>query len=289
MVATIEYIEKVIDTFEKAAEASFATAGRVGTVVELATTNAEDVMITADLHGHRRHFNSIRRVADLSNRPGRHLILQEVCHGGPSYPNTGGCMSHMMLEDVAKLKVDYPERVHFILSNHELAELTDYPILKNQKMLNLMFRFGMQEMYGPATDKVREALMKFLRSCPIAVRIENGVFVCHTVPDKVDQRDWDSTILERQLVDEDLQENSDLFAMVWGRDFRQENADAFAKIVEAEVLIHGHEPAPEGFATPNSRQVILDCCGDTACYAVLKVGVDWTQAKVVEQIKHLST
>ena len=287
MVATIEYIEKVIDIFEKATEANYETAGREGTLVSLTPDLAEDVMITADLHGHRGHFNSIRRVADLANRPRRHLILQEVCHGGPCYPNSGGCMSHMMLEDVAKLKVEFPDRVHFLLSNHELAELTDYPILKNQKMLNLMFRFGMQEMYGAATDKVREAYLPFLRSCPLAVRIANGVFVCHTVPDRVDERGFDIGLLERQIVEEDLTENSDLFSLLWGRDYRPENAKAFAELVEAKVLIHGHEPAAGGFATPNEYQVILDCCGEKACYVVLPVGRDWTHQEVVSRIKAL--
>jgi hypothetical protein len=44
-------------------------------------------------------------------------------------------MSHRMLEDVARLKVRYPDRFHFILSNHELAELTEFPIMKSRKLL----------------------------------------------------------------------------------------------------------------------------------------------------------
>jgi hypothetical protein len=56
------------------------------------------------------------RLADLDRNPRRHLIMQEVCHGGPTYPD-GGCKSHRMLEDVARLKVRYPERFHFLLSN----------------------------------------------------------------------------------------------------------------------------------------------------------------------------
>ena len=51
-------------------------------------------MVTGDLHGHRRNFNLIRRIAASDNIPERHLVLQEVCHGGPTYPQNGGCMSH---------------------------------------------------------------------------------------------------------------------------------------------------------------------------------------------------
>ena len=97
-------------------------------------------------------------------------------------------MSHAMLEDVAGLKAKYPQRVHFILGNHELAELTDYPIQKNKQMLNLLFRLGLQQMYGPAADKVRDAFREFLRSCPLALRLPCGVFITHTLPENVDTR-----------------------------------------------------------------------------------------------------
>ena len=100
-------------------------------------------------------------------------------------------------------------------------------------------------------------------------------------------RGFDVDLLDRRLTEEDFREQSPLFSFVWGRDFRQQNADAFAKVVGAEVLIHGHEPAPEGFAVPNTRQVILDCQGEKASYAILPVGVPLTQQQVVELIKRL--
>lgn len=288
MVATIEYIERVIETFTKATRANTNLSTRHGNVVELTPETADEVMITADLHGHRPNFNKIRRIADLGSNPRRHLILQEVCHGGPTYPVSGGCMSHQMLEDVASLKVKFPEQVHFLLSNHELAEMTDYPIVKHGKMLNLMFRFGMQEMYGPAVNKVREAFVPFLRSLPLAVRVPNGVWISHTLPENVDQKKFKTEIFDRPLRADDFAEDSPLFGFVWGRDFRQQNADAFAKLVQAEILIHGHEPSSDGYSTPNSRQIILDCASDQAKYAILPVGESLSQEEIVARIKPLA-
>lgn len=287
MVATFDYIEGVIANFRRAAEANQQTPTRDGNVVALTPDVADDVMITADLHGHRRNFNSIRKIADLERHPRRHLILQEVCHGGPTYPGNGGCMSHGMLEDVAKLKATFPDRVHFLLSNHELAELTDYPILKNKKMLNLMFRLGLQEMYGAATEKVREAYNEFIRTCPLAVRLPGGVFVSHSLPERSDSRNFDRTIFDRPLDAADLLEHGDVFDLVWGRDYRIENARAFAKLVAAQVLIHGHEPCPEGYHVPNEMQIIIDCCAEPGCYLTVPMNEELSHAQLVARIQRL--
>ena len=287
MPASIEFIEGIIATYQSATEANLRTPTRHGNVVILDEETADDCMVTADLHGDRKNFNQIKRIAALDDHPRRHLILQEVCHGGPTYQSNGGCMSHTLLEDVAKLKAAFPERVHFLLSNHELAELTDYPILKSKRMLNLPFRLGMQEVYGPATDKVREALLPFVRSCPLAVRLPGEIFICHSLPEATDTRGFDATIFERELDPSDFQEHGKIFRLVWGRDYRPENAAAFAELVGANVLIHGHEPCAEGFEVPNDRQLILDCQGRNASYVMLPVADKLSHEQIVERVQKL--
>jgi len=290
MVALIEFIEKVIATYGEAVEAHLQTPGRRGNIVVVTPELADEVMVTGDLHGHRHNFNAIRRVADLRNHPRRHLVLQEVCHGGPTYPANGGCMSHTLLEDVAKLVADYPGRVHFILGNHELAELTDYPIQKNNQMLNLLFRLGLQQAYGPATEKVREAYFPFFRSCPLAIRLPGRIFISHSIPERVDARPFDASVFSRPIDPTEYYERtSGVFQLVWGRDYRAENAGAFAEIVEASVVINGHEPCADGFSTPNPTQIILDCCNDKACYLTLPVGRELSQAEMVRRIERLKS
>jgi hypothetical protein len=287
MVASNEYVNRLLKVFDLAAEANRQTPGRQGNVIALGPELAEEVMVTGDLHGHRRNFNLIRRLAALDQYPRRHLVLQEVCHGGPTYPQGGGCMSHTVLEDVAALKTKYPDRVHFILSNHELAELTDYPIQKNKQMLNLQFRLGLERMYGPATEKIYEAYRLFLRTCPLAVRLPHGVFISHSVPDDVDVEGFDPSVFTRELTAEDYGEWSDVFRLVWGRDYRGENARAFAQLVGAKVLINGHEPCYGGFAAPNEFQIVLDCCGRPAAYVILPVAVELSHAEIMERVKKL--
>lgn len=287
MVASIGFIEKIIQCFVEATRIQLDSPGREGNIVALDSELATDVMITGDLHGHRHNFNAIRRVADLRNHPGRHLVLQEVCHGGPTYPANGGDMSHTLLEDVARLVTEFPGRVHFLLGNHELSELTDYPIQKNNQMLNLLFRLGLQHAYGPAADKVRESYFPFIESSPLAIRMPGGILISHSIPPGVDTRPFDVSVFRRKLGPEDFRSHTPVFDLVWGRDYRPENAEAFAVQVGAEALINGHEPCAAGYSTPNSRQTILDCCNDKACYVILPLDRDWMQARIVEQIGRL--
>ncbi|MGQ9574840.1 MAG: metallophosphoesterase [Thermoguttaceae bacterium] len=287
MVAEVEYTEKIIATFGEATHANWRTPGREGNLVFLEPDLAQEVMITGDLHGNRRNFNRLRKLASLDTLPTRHLVLQEVCHGGPTYPTNAGCMSHTMLEDVAKLKVQYPRQVHFLLGNHELSEMTDYPIQKNRQILNLQFRLGLQQMYGPAAEKVREAFIPFIQSCPLGVWLPGGILITHSIPEKVDSHRFDRTIFTRRLDPQDYSERTAVFDLVWGRDYREENAAAFARLMEVKVLINGHEPCPDGFATPNPYQLILDCSGEKAAYVVLTPDREWTQAEIVEKVRLL--
>jgi hypothetical protein len=287
MVASREYVENILDTFARATEANRLMPGRHGSTIELTSDLCDEVMVTGDVHGHKRNANLIRRLAALDEHPRRHLVVQEVCHGGPVYPQNGGCMSHAILEDIAWLKSRFPRQVHFILGNHELSEMTDYPIQKNRQMLNLSFRLGLQQMYGPAAEDVRQAILCFLWSCPLAVRLPQGVFISHSLPDGVDFRGFDPSVLVRDLVAEDFVEQSDVFRMLWGRDYRRENAKAFCEKIGAKILITGHEPCAQGFLAPNEYQIILDCCGDQATYVVLPIDEELSHAEIVKRLKRL--
>ncbi|MEQ8788980.1 MAG: hypothetical protein RIC55_21895 [Pirellulaceae bacterium] len=288
MAAPDQTIDRVTATFYEAADANRRAAARRGNIIVLDPAAGDDVMITADLHGHRLNFNRLMEIADLSGHPRRHLVVQEVCHGGPSYPG-GGCMSHLLLEDVARWKVEFPDRFHFLLSNHELSELTDFPIMKRKQVLNLHFREGLQQMYGGETETVRKAYCDFLASCPLGVRlVKSAALITHSVPKQVDEQGFDADVFDRPLQASDLSCEGAVFRLLWGRDFRPENVDAFARLAGVELLINGHEPCADGYCVPNRRQVILDCCGDNACYLVLPLDRKLTQQQIVKRIARLS-
>jgi hypothetical protein len=284
MPAELEIIERTIGIYERAAAANRATSTRCGHVINLPLTPGGDVLITADMHGDRMNFERVLEIADLDAHPLRHLVLQEICHGGPGYPGNMGCMSHLLLEDVAEWKVRYPERVHMLLSNHELSEATDFPITKGGELQNVSFRLGLQAMYGDQTDRVHDALRSFLLTCPIALRFHRTIFLSHTLPPRCDQRETNFDFLDREWKFEDIEPGGDVFRFVWGRDFRRENAAVVANAIGATLMIHGHEPCAFGFQTPNDLQVILDSFGQQGRYILAPLDRPLTQTDILSML-----
>ena len=54
------------------------------------------------------------------------------------------------------------------------------------------------------------------------------------------------------------------------------------------MLINGHEPCPEGFQTPNSKQIVLDCCGEKASYLLVPSDAGLTHDDLVKRIQRLA-
>lgn len=263
----IRSASETIELFHRATDANQRTQACQGNTIVLDANTADDVFLTGDLHGNAANFAAIVSRADLEANPHRQLIFQEICHGGGYYPEGGGCRSHQVLENVAEMKVRYPQRVHHILSNHEMAELTEYPIQKSRMLLNLTFAWGLRYCYGKDSEEVRLAMVGYLESCPLAVRVSNNIFFSHSIPDRLDTGAlFDRTIFYRALdPGSDFLRDGSVYRLVWGRDYRQENADIFAEMVGAEILVTGHDPALDGYKFPNARQIVLDCCGPSAC------------------------
>ena len=90
---------------------------------------AGEVWIAGDIHDHRNNFRKLIAAADLGNNPQRHLILQELIHGD-HYDEKGAEDSWEMLYKAAELKCDFPQQVHFLFANHDLAQIHGEGIMK---------------------------------------------------------------------------------------------------------------------------------------------------------------
>jgi hypothetical protein len=235
-----------------------ATPGRRGSLVTL-DESVEDVMVVGDLHGNIPAFRQVLISADLANHPKRHLVLQELVHGNKHYPDDKGDKSHQLVDIVCALKCQFPDRVHLILGNHELSELTGRPIAKAGVALNALFRIGIKTAYGGSADAIYEAYKSLFSSLPLAVRTPNRVFLCHTIPDPIDMEGFDCSIFEAESWSpEAMARHGAVYAITWGRNTEGGNIDRFAELVDADWFITGHQPCEEGFRQANHRQVIID-------------------------------
>jgi hypothetical protein len=248
---------KLLTTIRRATELLRATPGRAGGVVSL--KGASDVMVVGDLHGNLPAFRKVLKLVALDRQPARHLVLQELIHGPAEYPDDGGDRSHQLVDLVAALKCQYPDRTHVILGNHELSELTGRIIGKDGETLNVKFYRGIRTAYGGHAGEIFEAYKALFAALPLAVRTPNRVYICHTVPDGSDLDNLDLGLLAAEVWPaEAMQRRGTIYALTWGRDTTSETADRFAKLVDAEWFITGHQPCDHGFQQANHRQIIID-------------------------------
>jgi hypothetical protein len=248
---------KLIATIRRATELTRSTPGRSGGIIEL--DRAAEVMVIGDLHGNLAAFKKTLAIAALDRYPARHLVVQELIHGPLMYPDDGGDRSHQLLDVFSALKCQYSDRVHHILGNHELSELTGRTIGKGREALNAKFRRGIETAYGDSSGAVYECYRGLFAALPLALRTRNRTYVCHTIPDAVDLDALDLDLLRQDVWPEEaMKRRGTIYALTWGRDTSPETADRFASMVDADFFITGHQPCDDGYRQANHRQIIID-------------------------------
>lgn len=264
--------KRILALVRKATFLSRATPGRSGSLIQLGE-EAEEVMVVGDLHGNLAGFRAVLKLAALDKNPRRHLVLQELVHGPEEsgYPNDGGDRSHQLVDVVATLKCQYPDRVHVILGNHELSEITGRVIGKNGRVLNRDFRKGIETCYGAESEEIYRAYQEFFRAMPLAIRTRNRILICHTIPEGNDLDNLDLEPLRTGVwSDVAMARRGTVYNLTWGRDNDPGTADRFAAMMDVDLFLNGHQPCPEsGFMQPNHRQVIVDGTGATPAFCLV--------------------
>jgi hypothetical protein len=255
-------LEARLITLRRALLAFRDTPGRRGRVVHL--QDIDDLLVGGDMHGNLENFRRLLQRADLAHQPRRHLVLQEVVHGPFRYPS-GGDKSHQLLDLICALKCQFPHQVHFLVGNHELAQATNRAILKNDNDLNGLFLDGVRTAYGNRADEVYSLYLELFALAPLALRSPGRVYVSHSLPSGGQLPGFDPAALEQQPTPPaELAPGGSVYSLVWGRDVREENVQAFLARVDSDVLITGHIPCEKGFERPSPRHVIVDSQGSPA-------------------------
>lgn len=272
--------DRLLTTLRRAADAFRRTPGRTGRVLRL--PEGAEVLVAGDLHGNVENFRLLLHAADLARQPRRHLVVQEVVHGPFRYPD-GGDKSHQLLDLIAALKCQYPDRVHFLLGNHELAQWHGQRISKGDADQNLLFDAGVAHAYGDWAETITAAYHELFAAADLVILTANRVCLSHSLPTAKHVPDFTLAALERdEFATEDFTLGGVVHSLVWGRDTRSETVAAYLKKVDADWLLTGHIPCEEGFAVPNERQLILDALGTPACYCLFPTDRPLTQPELLE-------
>ena len=217
--------DRLVNTLRQAARAFRDTPGRTGRLVRLPA--GAEVLVAGDMHGSVENFRLLLGRANLGGNPQRHLVLQEVVHGPFRYPQ-GGDKSHQLLDVVAALKCQFPDRVHFLLGNHELAQWRGHRIAKGLDNQNDLFALGVENAYADSAAQVLEAYNALFAAADLAIVTANRVWLSHSLPSSRQLPAFDPAVLERdELRPEDLELGGAVHALVWGRDVSEANAVAF--------------------------------------------------------------
>ena len=154
-------------------------------------------MVVGDLHGNLPAF---KKVLDARGPRPQSRAAPRPAGADPRAADVPGRRrdrSHQLLDVVAALKCQYPERVHLILGNHELSELTGRIIGKDGETLNAQVPHGDHDglRRTPPTRSMTRTRASSPR-CRWRSARANRVFVCHTLPDADDLDTLDLDLLE---------------------------------------------------------------------------------------------
>jgi len=274
----------VIDLFTRAAQANLETPGRHGSTVWLPERGR--LLMTGDVHDHGLNFQRVVKYAALDRSRDNHLVIHELVHGEARI--NGRDLSIRLLARAAALKLKYPSQVYHLQSNHELAQISGEGIIKYGTSVVDAFNAGVEFIYGDDAPAVNEALAKYVRSLPLAVRCPNGILCTHSLPGPRKMLAFDPSILDRNPTAVDLSPNGHAHSLVWGRDHSRELLDTLADVWKIKLFVTGHQPADWGYEIANDLLLILASDHQHGVCLPIELTRSYTMETLVGQIVPLA-
>jgi hypothetical protein len=291
--------EVVRGVFAAGAKANHEASCREGSIDRISAPGR--LIATGDLHDNPLHFARLVRVAGMEEgvevsrcqgveggaRPGAldtstprrldpcHLLLHEIIHSDRLI--NGMDFSFRALARVAALKARFPEHVHVLLANHELAQLKGAGIIKDGVRVVEAFNEGVDYVFGDDAELVQEGIREFITSMPLALRAHcempepdgRGVDIlcAHSLPGTAMMGRFDASVLSRDLTDEDYEPRQGAaHIMVWGRGYDAEQLEDLVERWGVNWFILGHEKAETGVTFVPPCAVVLNSDHERGVY-----------------------
>ncbi len=278
--------QTIIDVLKRGTEANNTDRFRQGNLIHLPFD--VQLIATGDIHGHRRNFERIVAFADLANNPNRHIVLQEIIHGGPKDAE-GGCLSYKLLFDVIRYKLSFPDRVHVIMGNHDITFINNSKVMKNGEEMNRSMRLALEREFQEAGTAIKLAIKQFLFSQPLAVRSKNRIWLSHSLPSDRFVDKFDKQILGRKLKSNDCEKPGSAYLLTWGRNFSQQTLDKMAKLLDVDIFILGHQRQQQGWSQAGNNLIIIASDHNHGCLLPINLAESYTVDKLVDSIVPLAS
>lgn len=247
--------EGVVALLDAAAAAMLADPRRRGASVHLPREGR--LLLTGDLHDNPVHLRIVRQLARLDRSPANHLVLHELIHGDRLV--NGVDLSYRMLCRAAQLLLAHPGQVHVVLANHELAQAFRQPVSKGAGDNNELFDGGLDWAFGDDAALVEEAVGRFVRAMPLAVRCGNGLMLSHSLPSTYELEGFDRGILDRPLeADDYAHATGSAWRMVWGRGWTRELLADLGSAWGVRTFVLGHAFVEHGAEAPFPNLLLLN-------------------------------
>lgn len=276
----------IIELLNKGAEANGADKFRCGNLIGLPGKGT--LVVTGDIHGHRRNFERIVAFADLPNHPDRHVVLQEIIHGGPEDPE-GGCLSYRLLFDIVRYKLSFPDRIHIIIGNHDTTFINDAAVMKNGKEMHQAMCSALEREFRGAAEDVKLAIRQFLLSQPLAVRCDNRIWLSHSLPSNRFADKFDPALLNRRLQINDYEKPGSAYLLTWGRRHSQTLLDRMATLFDVDVFILGHQPQQQGWCKAGKNLIIIASDHNHGCLLPIDLAKSYTVEELIDSIVPLAS
>ena len=278
--------QTTIDLLSNGITANQTDRFRRGNLIRL--PNSGSLIVGGDIHGHRRNLERLVTYADLAHHPDRHLVLQEIIHGGPE-DEAGGCLSYQVLLDAIRLKLEFPDQVHFVMGNHDTACICSSEVMKNGKEMNQALSAALRRQFLHASNDVELTLRQFLFSQPLAVRSDNRVWVSHSLPADRFTDSFDPDIFHRELEITDCRKPGAVYTLTWGRRHSQPVLDRMAGHLDVDVFVVGHQAQPHGWCQAGVNLIILASDHNHGCLIDIDLAKSWTASELAEHIVPLAS
>jgi len=240
---TVDVACAAVDIFRRAADLNRLDDRRDGNVLVIGSPRR--IVLAGDIHGNPWALDKIISHAALTTDPQCIVVLQEILHGPPD--QRGYDPSIELLVRAARLKIEYPRQVLFVMGNHDIAQATGSEISKYGYGVCKAFVEGVKFAFADDAGEVMDALAEFVLSLPLAVRCPNGVFISHSLPSPGKFDDACSEILTRPITTADMQRGQPVYNWVWGRRHTESQLEALAAELGVEFFLMAHQHNEAGY------------------------------------------